>query len=49
LQGYRGADTVLSGKDSRGKTIRLKPARLSEQYVLDHSLAAMLLDLQWNR
>jgi phospholipase C len=41
FQGYPGADTVSSGKDSKGKTIALKPVSLAAQYVIDHSSAAM--------
>jgi phospholipase C len=44
FQGYPGADTASSGKDSRGKTIALKPVPLSDQYILDHSAAAMFTD-----
>ncbi|MGC1381428.1 MAG: alkaline phosphatase family protein [Candidatus Baltobacteraceae bacterium] len=44
FQGYPGADTVASGKDSRGKTIPLRPVPLSAQYVLDHSASAMFTD-----
>ncbi len=42
FQGYPHADTVSSGKDSRGQTIKLQPVRLSETpYEIDHSAAAM--------
>lgn len=41
FQGYPGADTVSSGKDSSGGTIELKPVSLATQYVVDHSAAAM--------
>jgi phospholipase C len=41
FHGYPGADTVDSGKDSKGRTIRLVPVPLSDQYVIDHSAAAM--------
>ena len=44
FQGYPGADTVSSGKDSRGKAIALQPVHLSVQYVLDHSASAMFTD-----
>jgi phospholipase C len=44
FQGYPGADTAASGKDARGKTIRLAPVSLSAHYVLDHSATAMFLD-----
>ncbi len=41
FQGYPGADTVSSGKNSYGQTIRLKPISLSDQYIIDHSAKAM--------
>ncbi len=41
FHGYPGADTVSSGKDSYGRTIRLQPASLSDQYEVDHSAQAM--------
>jgi phospholipase C len=41
FQGYPGADTVSEGKDSKGKTVKLKPVPLSDQYVIDHSAQAM--------
>ncbi len=41
FQGYPGADTVASGKDSHGKTIVLKPASLGAFYDIDHSATAM--------
>jgi phospholipase C len=41
FQGYPGADTVSSGKDSYGKTIKLEPASLAAYYVIDHSAQAM--------
>ncbi len=41
FQGYPGADTVSQGKDSKGKTVTLKPVPLSDQYVIDHSAEAM--------
>ncbi len=41
FQGYPGADTVLSGRDSSGHIVRLEPVPLSHQYVIDHSAAAM--------
>ncbi len=41
FHGYPGADTVSSGKDSKGHTVILKPVPLSDQYVIDHSAAAM--------
>jgi phospholipase C len=44
FQGYPGADTVSSGKDSGGRTIKLQPAGLAAYYILDHSTTAMFLD-----
>ena len=41
FMGYPGAYTVESGKDSHGRTIALAPVSLHEQYVIDHSSAAM--------
>ncbi len=41
FHGYPGADTVSSGKNSKGETITLKPVSLARQYVIDHSDAAM--------
>ena len=41
FQGYPGADTVSSGKNSSGKTIALQPSGLENQYVLDHSASSM--------
>jgi phospholipase C len=43
FQGYPGADTVASGKNSKGKTIKLTSTPLEDQYVLDHSSASMFL------
>ncbi len=42
FQGYPGADTVPNGKDSRGKTIQLRPVSLATQYVIDHSMSSMI-------
>ncbi len=42
FQGYPGADTVSSGKNSRGQTIKLKPVSLANQYVLEHQLSSMI-------
>lgn len=42
FQGYPGADTVPSGKNSKGQTITLQPVSLATQYVIDHSLSAMI-------
>ncbi|HEV3090925.1 MAG TPA: alkaline phosphatase family protein [Candidatus Cybelea sp.] len=41
FQGYPGADTVSSGKDSSGQTLTLKPVSLAEQYEIDHSAQSM--------
>jgi phospholipase C len=41
FQGYPGADTVSSGKNSLGQTIELQPVSLATQYVIDHSAQAM--------
>jgi phospholipase C len=38
FQGYPGADTAPSGKNSRGQTITLAPVSLATQYNIDHSL-----------
>jgi phospholipase C len=40
FQGFPGADTVPSGKNSLGQTIPLAPVSLAKQYIIDHSLAA---------
>jgi len=40
FQGYPGADTVPSGKNSKGQTITLLPVSLATKYVIDHSAAA---------
>jgi phospholipase C len=42
FQGYPGADTVSSGKNSKGQTIQLRPVSLATQYVIDHSMSAMI-------
>jgi phospholipase C len=41
FQAYPGADTVSSGKDSQGKTIKLRPYPLGHPYDIDHSAEAM--------
>jgi phospholipase C len=41
FQGYPGADTVSSGKDSSGDTISLQPISLKTRYEIDHSAFAM--------
>ncbi len=43
FQGFPGADTVASGKNSKGQTIQLQPIPLEDQYVLDHSAQSMFL------
>jgi len=40
FQGYPGADTVSSGKNSHGQTIPLVPIPLERKYIIDHSFAA---------
>ena len=42
FQGYPGADTVPSGKNSKGETIPLQPVSLATQYVIDHSLSSFV-------
>jgi phospholipase C len=41
FQGYPGADTVDHGKNSKGKTVYLKPVSLSYSYTVKHSAQAM--------
>ena len=41
FQGYPNADTVSSGQNSKGQTIKLTPVGLERQYVIDHSAMAM--------
>ncbi len=41
FSGYPGADTVSSGKDSKGDTIPLQPISLTTSYEVDHSSQAM--------
>jgi phospholipase C len=41
FQGYPGADTVSSGKNSKGKTIELTPTSLASDYDIDHSAQSM--------
>ena len=43
FHGYPGADTVSSGKGSRGQTIQLRPLSLADQYEIDHSARAMFV------
>ena len=40
--GYPGAYTVTEGKDSMGRTIKLKPSKLGAWYDIDHSVQAMI-------
>ena len=40
FQGYPGANTVSSGLDSKGRTIKLKPVSLATEYIIDHGSAA---------
>ncbi|HVN68228.1 MAG TPA: alkaline phosphatase family protein [Candidatus Binatia bacterium] len=41
FQGYPGADTVSSGKNSRGQTIALRPVSLKKKYEILHGADAM--------
>ncbi len=41
FQGYPGADTVSSGKNSKGQRIKLVPYALGRAYDIDHSVKAM--------
>jgi phospholipase C len=41
FQGYPGADTVSTGKNSKGQTITLQPSGLGSDYEIDHSARAM--------
>ncbi len=41
FQGYPGADTVSSGKNSKGQTVVLRPMSLTKSYDIDHSAQAM--------
>jgi len=41
FQGYPGADTVSSGKNSMGQTIPLAPVSLATKYSLDHAAQDM--------
>jgi phospholipase C len=40
--GYPGAYTVTEGKDSTGRTIKLRPSKLGADYDIDHSVEAMI-------
>jgi len=42
FQGYPGADTVSSGKESNGQSLQLQPISLATAYEIDHSLRAMI-------
>jgi len=42
FEGYPGAKTASSGKDSHGKPIALKPISLKTVYEIDHSVRAMI-------
>ncbi len=44
FEGYPGADTTSTGKDSSGKKIPLQPISLKTTYEMDHSAHAMFLD-----
>ncbi|HXO16593.1 MAG TPA: alkaline phosphatase family protein [Candidatus Dormibacteraeota bacterium] len=41
FEGYPGADTASSGKNSYGQTIKLQPVSLATAYEIDHSAFAM--------
>jgi phospholipase C len=41
FQGFPGANTVPSGKNSLGQTIKLQPVSLKRVYTIDHSAEAM--------
>jgi phospholipase C len=41
FEGYPGAYTVSSGKNSQGQSIELKPVSLADKYDIDHSARAM--------
>jgi phospholipase C len=43
FQGYPGADTVSSGKDSHGDTLELKPISLANKYEVGHDAQDMFL------
>ncbi len=44
FQGYPGAYTVGSGKNSKGRTVVLQPVSLAHRYLLDHDSEAMIAD-----
>ena len=49
FQGYPGADTVSSGKESDGTTLKLQPVSLASHYDIDHSAEAMFLACDGSR
>jgi len=42
FQGYPGANTVPSGKNSHGQTVKLQPWSMKYPFVIDHSATAMI-------
>ncbi len=44
FEGYPGAYTVSSGKDSKGRSVVLRPVSLAWRYEIDHSAKAMFAD-----
>jgi phospholipase C len=44
FEGYPGAYTVSSGKNSKGQTVVLRPVSLAWRYEIDHSAKAMFAD-----
>jgi phospholipase C len=44
FEGYPGADTTSTGKDSSGKKVTLQPISLKTTYDMDHSAHAMFED-----
>jgi phospholipase C len=44
FQGFPGADTVSSGKNSLGQTVPLKPVSLATQYDISHSARSMFTE-----
>jgi phospholipase C len=44
FEGYPGADTTSTGKDSSGKKVALQPISLKTMYDMDHSANAMFED-----
>ncbi|MBV8530078.1 MAG: hypothetical protein JO104_02075 [Candidatus Eremiobacteraeota bacterium] len=41
FQGYPGADTVSSGKNAKGRIIKLQPFTLKQPYVIEHTAGSM--------